>query len=72
VSRAVPAPILLLAAGEVEDEQLVADRLQRLAPDSVEVWVVPDAGHTGGLDTAPEEWERRVVDFLDTALGPRN
>jgi fermentation-respiration switch protein FrsA (DUF1100 family) len=68
VIRAAPAPILLIAAGDVEDEHLVAQRLQTAAPVSIEVWVVPGSGHTGGLDTAPAEWERRVVDFLDTAL----
>jgi hypothetical protein len=29
---------------------------------------VPDAGHIGGLSTAPDAWERRVIQFLDRAL----
>ena len=33
-----------------------------------EVWTVPGAGHTGALDTAPQEWERRVVELFDAAL----
>jgi len=32
------------------------------------VWVVPGAGHTKGLQTAPQDWERRVVTFLDESL----
>jgi hypothetical protein len=32
------------------------------------LWVVPDAGHTGGLATGPEGWERRVIAFLDETL----
>jgi len=59
---------LLVAAGEVETERLAAERLQRAAPASVEVWTVPGSGHVQGLDTAPAEWEQRVVGFLDAAL----
>jgi hypothetical protein len=34
----------------------------------VELWIVPGAGHTGGLRTQPEEWERRVSSFLHRTL----
>ncbi|HYF73641.1 MAG TPA: hypothetical protein VD864_12515, partial [Nocardioides sp.] len=59
---------LLVAAGDVETERLAAERLERAAAGAVEVWEVPDAGHVQGLSTAPEEWERRVVGFLGSAL----
>lgn len=62
-------PFLLIAAGEVPDERIVAERLRRLDPGRVEVWVVPASGHTGGLATAPDEWRARVVGFLTDALG---
>ena len=67
--RRDPTAFLLVAAGAVETEPLAADFI---AGDSrgVEVWTVPGAGHTRGLRTAPEEWERRVVGFLDRALLP--
>jgi hypothetical protein len=32
------------------------------------MWKVPGAEHTGGIDARPAEYERRVVEFLDTAL----
>lgn len=70
VTAMAPRPLLLIAAAEVPDEQAVATRLQAIAPERVEVWIVPGAGHTGGLATAPEEWRARVVAFLDTALAP--
>jgi pimeloyl-ACP methyl ester carboxylesterase len=63
-----PRPLLLIAAGEVPDEPAVAERLQAAGPERVEVWVVPGAGHTGGLATAPEEWRARVLAFLDATL----
>lgn len=63
-----PRPVLLIAAGDVPDEQHAAKALRAAAPDSVQVWVVPGADHTGALQTAPQEWESRVIGFLDTAL----
>lgn len=68
---AAPRPVLLIAAGSVPDESRAASYFQRSSPDTVDLWVVPDASHTGGLDTAAQEWEQRVTGFLDEALGTR-
>jgi uncharacterized protein len=65
---ASPRPVLLIAAGEVEDEQYTAAYIQKQAPLSVFIWTVPGSGHTGGLSTAPVEWEVTVIGFLDRAL----
>jgi dienelactone hydrolase len=35
---------------------------------NVKRWEIPNSGHTGGLDAAAAEYERRVVDFFDAAL----
>jgi uncharacterized protein len=40
------------------------------SPATVQVWVVPHAGHTQGLATAPRAWEAHVISFLNTALQP--
>jgi hypothetical protein len=42
---------------------------QRLIGPSAEIWSIPDARHIKGLQTHPEEYERRVVGFFDRALG---
>ena len=42
--------------------------IQTGSPDTVDLWVVPGSGHTGGLGTAAAEWESRVNLFLDDAL----
>jgi dienelactone hydrolase len=68
VGAAAPRPVLLIAAGRVSAEHSAAEFVQSAAPASVEVWVVNGANHTGGLRTAPSEWEQRVTDFLDAAL----
>ena len=35
-----------------------------------DVVVAEGAGHTGALQAHPVEWEQRVTDFLDGAIGP--
>lgn len=67
--RAAAGTRFLLITGEaMPDEGHAAAHLAGAAPDRVEVWTVPGAGHTDGLATDPEEWERRVVSFLDANL----
>lgn len=66
-SRPDPTEFLFVTGGDMPDEGLAADRLAGSAGD-VSTWTVPGAGHTEGLSTSPEEWERRVVGFLDRAL----
>jgi pimeloyl-ACP methyl ester carboxylesterase len=60
--RIDPRPMLLMAAGTVQDEGLatafIADGTD------AQVWVIADAGHTGGLITVPDQWTERVVDFF--------
>jgi uncharacterized protein len=59
---------LLIAAGKVATETDATQYIRSAAPDRVETWTVEGARHTGGLTTAPDEWERRVIDFLEAAL----
>ncbi|HSP04354.1 MAG TPA: alpha/beta hydrolase [Acidimicrobiales bacterium] len=67
VARA-DVPVLLIAAGQVEDERHAAAWIAAGAPERVVVWTVDGAGHTDGIGVAPDEWERRVVGFLDENL----
>ncbi|MGO4601582.1 hypothetical protein [Terrabacter sp. 2YAF2] len=62
--------MLLITAGTVDTERLAAEFLERAAPDAVQVWTVPGAGHTAALQAAPEAWKKRVLGFLDAWLGP--
>lgn len=32
------------------------------------IWKLPGASHTGGIDTRPREYERRVIVFFDRSL----
>ena len=68
VAIAAPRPVLLIAAGTVADEEKADDAIRTGSPSTVEVRVVPGAGHTGGLQAQPHEWELRVTTFLGNAL----
>ena len=68
VRAAAPRPVLLIAGGETTDEAAAARFFRSASPQTVQVWVVPGSGHTGGLATHPAEWETRVIAFLDHAL----
>jgi pimeloyl-ACP methyl ester carboxylesterase len=71
MSKIAPRPVLLVAGGGFPDE-IKASRLYRDAGGStVELWELPDTGHTAGLRTHPAAYERRTVGFLDRALGLR-
>ncbi len=68
VAGAGQARVLLITAGNVDDEAHAAAYIRTGAPDRVSVWNVEGADHTGGYETRPDEWQRRVIDFLDATL----
>jgi dienelactone hydrolase len=70
IRAAAPRPVLIIAGGAVASEPAAARWFQAASPASVQVWVVPHAGHTQGLATAPRAWQTHVITFLNTALHP--
>ena len=68
VSAIAPRRVLLIAGGDVAEEGHASRYIQDASPDTVDVWVATDTGHTGALDTHPDEWAARVTTFLDGAL----
>ena len=68
VIAAADTRFLLITAGEVVDEGHAADYMAAAASDRVTVWTVEGADHTGGYETRPDDWEQRVVTFLDESL----
>jgi hypothetical protein len=53
IRAAAPRPVLIIAAGAVADEPVAARWFQAASPATVHMWVLPHAGHTQGLATAP-------------------
>ena len=70
VAAAAPTPVLLIAGGAtMGSAEEDADRwIQAGSPSTVDLWVVPDTGHTAALRTQPEEWRATVLGFLDNEL----
>ncbi len=63
-----PRRLLLIASGA--GDEIARDRaLRAAAPGSVELWEVPDSGHTHTLAAHPRRWIRRVTAFLEQSLG---
>jgi hypothetical protein len=67
--RIAPRPVFFIYAvpgqgGEAE----LTETFYEAAREPKEIWLVPEAGHTGGIEAQPEEYERRVVGFFDDTL----
>ena len=68
VRRIAPRPTFLIYAGRgVDSEELNVDFYRAaLAPKTL--WLIPEAGHVGGFQSRPDEYEQRVTRFFDRAL----
>jgi hypothetical protein len=41
---------------------------RRVGRPTTTLWTIPEAHHTGGLESRPREYERRAIRFFDRAL----
>lgn len=65
--KRITSPLLLVAAGPPEkDAGELYDRAAGVRP--VDVWYLPDVGHTAAIREAAPEYEERVTAFFDAAL----
>jgi uncharacterized protein len=68
VPRIAPRPLFLIYAGRAGGgEELNPDYFEA-ASEPKTMWKVDDAGHVGGFDAQPQEYEARVIGFFDRAL----
>lgn len=73
IGRIVNQPILLVH-GEIDQRIPVAQTLNLAAAslsEHNEVWVVPEAGHCQAFTNAPEEYVRRCVRLIESAVPAR-
>ncbi|HYI23425.1 MAG TPA: hypothetical protein VEX62_12425 [Candidatus Limnocylindrales bacterium] len=59
-------PVLVIAADAADERAVAADMAQRSA--MFEVWQTSGIGHVQALELDPNEWQSRVIDFLDREL----
>jgi pimeloyl-ACP methyl ester carboxylesterase len=69
VAAHIQAPVLLIASGARDEATFARALAARIGP-AAEVWQIPRAPHTGGLETDAAAYRRRVVAFLRAALDP--
>jgi fermentation-respiration switch protein FrsA (DUF1100 family) len=69
VGQISPRPLLLIH-GELDGLILPENsrRLYEAAREPKELYLVPNAGHSGFLQAAPEEYPRRILAFLEKYL----
>ena len=63
-----PTSLLLIAAGSMPMEIPANERYAAAANEPVELWRLPEVAHTHAIDEVPGEYERRVIDQLDSVL----
>ena len=52
-------------------EKAVTPVYYEAALPTKEIWVVPGAGHTGGIEAEPDLYEQVVIGFFDRILLPK-
>lgn len=67
IEQISPRPTLLIY-GELEADGSHAREQFSRAGAPRELWILPNCGHGGYLQIAPDEWEHRVVSFFDRAF----
>jgi hypothetical protein len=68
LSAEVSEPALFIYATPGQGGENLTPTYYEAAQGPKELWPAP-GGHTGAIDAAPEEYERRVVGFFDRTLG---
>ena len=73
VARVSPTPLLLIATGGSLPVERDFNRIYaEAAREPVELWELPAVDHTAAIRQRRDEYERRVVGFLDDALADRD
>lgn len=69
IDSIAPRPLLLIGMGsERQIEQRIVRNYYAHAAEPKELWVIPDAGHGGGMNARPEAYGQRLIDFFGGAL----
>lgn len=66
--QAAGTEFLLIAAERDQQEVDFNELFAETVGERAALWVVPDAGHTGGLGLVPDEYEQRVIGFFARTL----
>ena len=67
LSGEISAPVFFIYATPGQGGETLNTQYYEAAPEPKQIWAA-EGGHTGAIDAAPHEYERRVVTFFDRAL----
>jgi hypothetical protein len=67
-ARIAPRPVFLVYAGRGAGGEELTPDYYRAAGQPKRLWRIDEAGHVGGFEARPREYEQRVVGFFDRAL----
>ena len=67
LSAEITEPLLVIYSDRGQGGETISRQYYDAATGPKELWVAP-GGHTGAIDAAPEEYERRIVAFFDDSL----
>jgi uncharacterized protein len=67
LSAEITQPVLFIHATPGQGGETLTEKYYDAATGPKEYWAAP-GGHTGAIDAAPQEYERRVVGFFDRTL----
>ena len=70
VPRIAPRSTFLIYAGRGAGGEELQPHYYEALRQPKTIWMIPEAGHTGGLSARPHEYERRVVGFFERTLFP--
>lgn len=70
LSAEISEPLLVIYSEKGQGGETISRKYHDAAKGPKELWPAP-GGHTGAINAAPQEYERRVVAFFDRTLGPR-
>jgi hypothetical protein len=62
-------PLVLVAGGLDDFERRTNRQYAEVVGDNVEVWIIEDAWHVGGLGAVPDEYRQRMLTFFEESLG---
>jgi fermentation-respiration switch protein FrsA (DUF1100 family) len=68
VGRIAPRPVIFIYTPNGQGGEMLNTTYYGAAGEPKTLWEIPEAGHTGGIEARPEEYEQRVVAFFDQAL----
>ena len=71
LSNPATTPLFLIAAGGFATEIDFNRHYAEVAKEPFTYWELPEVGHTAAVRERPDQYERRVIAFLDDALRER-